>query len=166
MATKNNDAALATPEFPAELVELIENIDAPMTAEQLEAMAAALNIDDTAVITPWRIAEKSELVNRPFYVKSWKFSNSDQFIGDFVILYVVTYDSDEMLIITDGSTGLCEQVRNVQTKRREQFGPDAPVGFLKVPNGLRVSEYWLDENNRPTKVLEEKRSTGRTYYFA
>jgi hypothetical protein len=166
MATKNDNTAI-TPanEFPAELAELLNNIDSAVTADQLEAMAAALAIDDTAAISPWRIADKAELVNRPFYVRSWKFAESDQFIGDFVILYLVTYDSDEMLIITDGSTGLCEQVRKIQTERREKFGPDAPVGFLKAANGLRVSEYMVDASGKPTKNRDEKVSTAKTYYF-
>jgi hypothetical protein len=141
MATKNDNTAI-TPanEFPAELAELLNNIDSAVTADQLEAMAAALAIDDTAAISPWRIADKAELVNRPFYVRSWKFAESDQFIGDFVI-------------------------RKIQTERREKFGPDAPVGFLKAANGLRVSEYMVDASGKPTKNRDEKVSTAKTYYF-
>lgn len=161
MARNTESDVAVVAEFPAELEEMINNIDAPVTADALEALAGSLGVDDTAVISPWRVVNKSELVNRPFYIRAWKFSNSDQFIGDFVIVYAVTYDSGEMVIFTDGSTGVCEQIRRVQESR----GPEGVQGFLKVPNGLRESTYMIDSTGRPTRNADDKAGMGTTYYF-
>lgn len=168
MATAHkSDSVAPIPEIPAEIARLLTNVDAVATAEEFEALAGALGIDDTDVISPWRvIKDKDELINRPFYIRDWKFSDSKKFIGSFVVIYGVTYDTGEMFIITDGSTGIHNKIVDVMEKRALNPKTEGVTGFLKIANGLRRSDYWIDAFGKITDDESARVSTGSTYYLS
>lgn len=168
MPSKNTEVEEIQPELPVELVRMLENPDSIATAEQLEALAAAMGIDDTDVISPWvQVKDKEELINRPFYIRRWKTLQSKDFIGnEFVVVFAVTYDG-HMIVFSDGSAGIARQLKEVSTKRFKlgiYVDPDGGE-FLRVPNGLRMSEYDVDRNGNVTRDASEKFSTGRTFYL-
>lgn len=167
MPSKNTEVEEIQPELPAELMRVLNDVDAIVSADVLEELARAAGIDDTDVISPWSRVEKSDLVNRPFYIRQWKILESKDFIGnEFVVVFAVTYDGS-MVIFSDGGQGVAKQLRGV-TERRFASGSyafDNGGEFLRVPNGLRVSEYDLDKNGNVTKDASQKFSTGTTYYL-
>jgi len=170
MPSKNTtDAEVAAiPELPTELLSLLNNRDDVATAETFEALAAAAGIDDTDVISAWVKVDKSELVNRPLYIRYWKILDSRDFIGnDYVVVFAVTYDGQNVFF-SDGSQGIARQLKEVTDKRLRsgRYDDDASGEFLKIPNGLRMSEYDLDRNGNVTRDPSEKFSTGRTFYLA
>lgn len=113
-------------------------------------------------------AQKSELVNRPLGLRAWRFKRGD--MGPYVIVFAVLHGTDEQVIFTDGSAGVYRQLSKVTTDRINDEHP-APFEFLKVPNGLRVSEYALGEDMRPLSEDDiadgaKVAGKGRTYYLA
>lgn len=78
--------------------------------------------------------DKSALLNVPFLALQWTFAAGD--FGpdsEFVVMRVLTSNGDKF-IITDGGTGLYQQVRDYY----DRTGSD---GGLLVRRGLRKSEY-------------------------
>jgi len=79
---------------------------------------------------------KRSLVGRPMAVMEWKFVPGD-FGGEFVVArIVVPGDSGQALkyILTDGSTGICVQLRELTDKYGKKGG-------MIVHSGLRESQY-------------------------
>lgn len=169
MPSKNTENAVAEiPELPAELLALLNNRDDVASAETFESLAASLGIDDSDIISAWVKVDKSELVNRPLYIRYWKILESRDFIGnEYVVVFAQTYDG-QSVFFSDGSQGIARQLKEVTEKRLRQgrYDDDASGEFLKVPNGLRMSEYDLDRNGNVTRDPSEKFSTGRTFYLA
>lgn len=108
-------------------------------------------------------AQKDELVNRPVGLRAWRFKSGD--IGEYVVVFAVLHGTNEHVIFTDGSTGIYKQLSKVSTDRLNSNHP-APFEYLKVANGLRVSEYGLNEDNRPAADGEKVVGKGRTFYLA
>lgn len=120
--------------------------------------------DLTFMGSNWTPVDKKELVNRAVGFIKWKFSAGD--FGPFVIAYGITRDTNERILITDGSTGIYKQLLEV-TNMRIARGHATPIENLFVPNGLRVSDYYLDEETGhalPKGETSERRA--RTYYLA
>lgn len=107
-------------------------------------------------------AQKEELVNRPVGLRAWRFKSGD--IGEYVVVYAVLHGTNEHVIFTDGSTGIYRTLSKISTDRLNSNHP-APFEYLKVPNGLRVSEYGLNAENRPAQDGEEVVGRGRTFYL-
>lgn len=114
---------------------------------------------------------KDRLVGVPFLILTSEFHLGDY--GEFASMLLVTMDgSNARVIMNDGSTGICEQLKEM-TKKAGRAG-----GFT-VPKGLRKSEYTtcpkcsLPLKRGVTKhepgcgavVGEQERGKGSTYYF-
>lgn len=79
------------------------------------------------------LQNKSELVGKPFVVVHWEFHKSEEYGGEFVSLWVLTND-DAKYIVNDGSTGICDQLRELT----DDQGVDS---MLVCPHGFRRSDY-------------------------
>lgn len=113
--------------------------------------ADAVSVTDDFV----KLDDKSKLINVPFFARKWWMTNGE--MGEFAVVQCVTKtpirtDSGETskVIITDGSTGIYKQLREV-TKRT---GKNTS---LLVRNGLRVSQYTADTEQGPKQA--------ETYYL-
>lgn len=116
------------------------------------------------------IVDKAIFVNKTICILEWRFASGDY--GDdtskFVIATVVAKD-DSKGIITDGSTGLCDQLLQISAE-------EGRFGGLIVRKGLRESTYDICANcGAPRKETVDQcetcgdesksRNTGRTYYL-
>jgi hypothetical protein len=113
---------------------------------------------------------KDRLVGVPFLVMATDLHEGDW--GQFASALLFTLDgTNARLILTDGSTGICEQIRQL----RESTGK---AGGYHVPNGLRKSTYdTCRECGRPCPKgktvhdpgcgaeIGDARAEGVTYYF-
>lgn len=114
---------------------------------------------------------KDRLIGVPFLILTGQLHLGD--FGEFASLMLVTMDgSNARIILNDGSTGICDQYKEM-TQRKGRAG-----GFT-VPKGLRKSEYAtcpkcsLPLRRGVTKhdpgcgaeVGENERGKGTTYYF-
>lgn len=77
--------------------------------------------------------EKTRLVGQPFIILEYSFHPSKEFGGDFVAIRLVT-KAGEKLILTDGSTGIREQLKTIAGESNTTQG-------LFIPRGLRASDY-------------------------
>lgn len=111
--------------------------------------------------------DKGRLVDVPFVILHYQFNEGD-FGKDFVSVTLITADANQLrLILNDGGTGICDQLRDVATTGR--------YGGIMVPGGLRVSEYdTCVACGKPRKESalvcscgddNAKRSKGATYYL-
>jgi len=108
--------------------------------------------------------QKDRLIGVPFLIRSTRFSTDPKTFRDYAVLYVVTKDN-EMYILTDGSTGIFSQVQKIVADRLAA-GHARPLEGILVANGLRVSEYDVNEDGKPAQPGERVVSTGATYYLA
>lgn len=100
------------------------------------------------------LVQKDDLVGKPFFIYDWQFSVGD--LGQYVTVRAVL-PSDEKVVFSDGSTGICRQLMEITSARQKAGKPIA--GGLLCKRGLRRSDYAADpENGRP--------SAGTTYYLA
>lgn len=76
--------------------------------------------------------DKARLVGRPLIIIQWQFSAGT--FGEFVSASVMLMDTGDRVILNDGSTGICEQLRKLTDRLNRQAG-------LHVPRGLRASTY-------------------------
>jgi hypothetical protein len=102
-----------------------------------------------------KLDDKSKLINIPFFIRKLWFTEGE--MGQFVVMQIVTKypiktDSGETstVIVTDGSTGICNQLRESVMDTGKTTG-------IIVRNGLRVSQYTADTDEGP-KLAE-------TYYL-
>lgn len=95
------------------------------------------------------LQDKNRLVDVPFIILGFRFHDGEN--GEFAIAHVVT-ESNEKLILTDGGSGIRDQL-----KRYAGHGVESG---LMVPRGLIRSDYKYDD---PT--TGEKRP-GTTYYLS
>jgi hypothetical protein len=143
-----------------------DDLDSPVDFDTLFAESGLSEEQFTFGGSAYRVlsgAQKSELVNRPIGLRAWRFKRGD--MGGYVIVFGVLHGTNEQVIFTDGSSGVYKQLSKITTDRLGNDHP-APFEFLKVPNGLRVSEYGLNAEGRPAADDEEVVGKGRTYYLA
>lgn len=97
--------------------------------------------------------DKRRLVGVPLFVMEWKFSESEDYQSEFVIARVVAEKNGRTVkaVITDGSTGICKQLKSYTDRTGKTAG-------LLVRNGLRASEYTYRDGNG-------KEIPATTYYF-
>jgi hypothetical protein len=90
------------------------------------------------------LEDKETLLGVPFIITQVKWGESKKFRNAegpnrFVILYVVT-EGDEKWTLTDGSTGIAQQVEDMVAERVE-LGITPTDQMFYVKNGLTVSNY-------------------------
>lgn len=133
----------------AELRE-IENID------DVTRIAGVIDIGGITTIgsilgTGFSVLEdKMRLLDKPFIIVKYGRHTSDKNGGEFSTLHVVT-DDREKWIVNDGSTGIHAQMSELKDK----LGHVCP---LRVPRGLRVSEYDYEDG-------KGNKSRARTFYL-
>lgn len=114
------------------------------------------------------LTDKGKLDGQEFVIIQWRFSAGD--FGGFVSAALVTKTGDKY-IINDGSAGICAQLMQF-SQEHQRFGG------VKVPNGIRSSEYdTCAECGRPRSKDEavcsnekcqdetDRRSKGQTFYL-
>lgn len=105
-------------------------------------------ISSTDLGSGWSVlptAEKSRLVGVPIIVLDWTFNEGDN--GEFVSARVIT-KANERLVLNDGSTGVCAQLRELEMREETRA--------VYCKRGLRVSEYDYtdkDGQKRPAKTF-------------
>lgn len=109
------------------------------------------------------LEDKSKLIGKKFLAVQWRFHQSKEYIGsEFVSLYLITADTidgEKTFVINDGSTGICQQLRNLTDMRTEDGHPTPTSGAL-VKSGLKLSEY--DRTDEKGTVIGK----GKTYYLS
>ena len=114
--------------------------------------------------------DKRKLIDVPLMVLDYRFNRGGN--GEFVSIMVltktpVTVDGQTVskIIVNDGSTGILNQVRNIEAQR--VAAGDEAIQPLYCANGLRSSTYdRKDENGEPIindKTGQVERAT--TYYL-
>lgn len=114
------------------------------------------------------LEDKAKLEKVAFVVLTWRFTAGD--FGSFASMALVTTAGDKY-IVNDGSTGIHDQLKALSSEKRV-------FGALRVPNGLRVSDYTtcpacgkpmtrdeVDCSNDLCNYSGEERSVGQTYYL-
>lgn len=103
--------------------------------------------------------DKEQLVGVPFIIRKATLS-ADKLTGNaYVVLHVVTKNNDHF-VVTDGSTGIYEQVTALMEKH------DRDYAFLAA-NGLRSSTYGVSQNGTAVPLgSPEQVSTATTFYLA
>lgn len=101
------------------------------------------------------LEDKDILVKQPFIMIQWAFTPGD-FGEEYLIARVMTADGKKF-VVTDGSTGLCRQVREFEQEYGAQRG-------LVCKRGLRKSEYFLAEDGTPS-LTDTGNGKGSTYYL-
>lgn len=76
--------------------------------------------------------QKGTLVGVPFIILRWRIHDGD-FDSVFASASLVTEDGRK-LIVVDGSTGICEQLRSLMLKTGR-------ASWVRCPRGLRASQY-------------------------
>lgn len=135
----------------------------------MEEFGTILNIADTSLGDGFRVAsedDKRRLIGVPLLLLEWRWVDGD--FGDYVSVAAIAQgDNGTKWIINDGSTGIREQVREIETK----YGVN---GGVMVRNGLRVSDYNTDlETGEPLSKKEwieankanKKTGKGHTFYL-
>lgn len=166
MAVKKQSGVDPTPE-PAGVVQstrIITDSDLKALSTFTDAyrLLGTLGVDvhdaNVEVGTGFKLTKnKDMLLGIPFIMVEWDFYdgdfvNPDSDANEFVAITLVTEDGGKY-IITDGSTGLCQELRDY-TDRHE----GRRQGLL-CKDGLRVSRY--DHN-----VPGSKEGPDATYYIA
>jgi hypothetical protein len=140
------DSALAVPE--GNDVESFE--DALALASQPDS--GLLVLDDFR-----KLDDKSKLEGVPFVAQRWWFTNGE--MGEFAVVrcllpkdnpIYIDGDPTNKVIITDGSTGIYKQLRELSMATGQN-------SKLVVRHGLRASDYTADTDQGP--------KLARTYYL-
>jgi len=106
------------------------------------------------------VRDKRQLVDVPFVILEWRFTSGD--MGGFVSFAAVTQSNDKV-IVNDGSTGIREQLERV-TMTRQKRGHNMPQHWLRVMGGLRMSEYEVDVPDERTGIVTKRKAA--TFYLA
>lgn len=118
------------------------------------------------------LKDKNRLVGQPLVILQWAFSAGD-FTDKMSVSFIVTEDGRKF-IITDGSTGIRDQLRSV-TNERVASGktPVEAQTMLLCRKGLSVSEYKTDKatgsivpKSEYTNYPADQLISGATFYLA
>lgn len=128
--------------------------------------AIAENPNAVVILDAWEKLnqDKTPLIDRSIVISYVKFMTDKETGANYVNMWVVR-DDDRLYRVTDGSTGIYDQM---SAKVAELLAADDPhpYGPFVFPNGLRVSEYGLDKNNKPVPLGDPSAvSKGATYYL-
>ena len=88
----------------------------------------------------WPLVEKDSLVNVPFLLVQWAVSNPESSEnGQYIVARGMTKENQRFRI-SDGSTGIMQQLVSLTVGRMEAGHP-APNSGLLCEKGLRKSDY-------------------------
>jgi len=121
----------------------------------------------TVIANPYEALNKDKdaLLDRPFMIRAVKFLTDEQTGQEYLNMWVVR-DDDRLFRVTDGSTGIYAQMDSLVAKRINENHP-TPYNFFLVPNGLRKSEFGIDEDHNTVKLGDPSMvSKAATYYLA
>lgn len=112
--------------------------------------------DSVAIVDDYvKLDLKEQLVNIPFWVNKWWFSEGDQ--GEYATMQCLVSREimtptgpTRKIVITDGSTGIFQQLRKITMSTGQSTR-------LIVRNGLRVSRYTVD--------TDEGEKNAETFYL-
>lgn len=119
------------------------------------------------------LTDKSTLIDRRLLLLKWNFTNGTY--GTFVSVAVVTEDGGKY-IVNDGSTGICEQLRQLSLNNDKYGGYIANRGLRTStyttckgcgkprPQFTEICEHTLP-NNTTCGNADTARETGETYYI-
>lgn len=111
--------------------------------------------------------DNEQLLGLPFVILSWRFNEGSYGERGFVSAEIVT-KHNEKLILNDGSTGICAQLRTVSDQRLQR-GHAHPYAGLICPKGLTVSRYFYHaQTGEISRVAKEGGdwSPASTYYLS
>lgn len=94
------------------------------------------------------LKNKDRLIGVPLLFLTWRF-NDGKYEEKFVTAYVVT-NRNEKFIINDGSTGICQQLRELSNKGR---------------NGNMLSRHGLSRSDYPYADEQGEMKEATTYYI-
>lgn len=156
MVSKNQDAASTENVNPESIAAPIDGLaedvlgaDASKLLEMFGGPSEVASIANVLGNGFGVVSDKMLLVNRPFVILKYGTHMSEQTGGEFATIHVVTSDGEKW-IINDGSTGIKAQLEQI----KNEHGTVCP---LRVPRGLRVSEYEV--------VLDGKNQKAKTFYL-
>jgi hypothetical protein len=156
----------------AKMAELVR-VANKLSEETLNSLAsvedaiAALGLSSVDELTwdssPYSVIEdKSKLIGKKFLAVQWVFRNSDEYLSEYVSVYIITSDTIDgqtHFVLNDGSTGICAQLRGLTNKRENDNHP-TPFGGALIKGGLHLSEY--DRTDEKGTVI----GRAKTYYLA
>lgn len=150
MATrKSQEVERQTPSIPTEaLAEVTSFNDAVALAESVYGQDAVKVASDVLGDGFKMLENKDQLIEVPFFALSWNFVMGDH--GEYVAVKVVT-ETDQKLIITDGSKGIYEMLAHY-SKQTGRYGG------LFCRKGLRRSDYTYEDD-------KGNEQSARTYYL-
>ncbi|MGH7240423.1 MAG: hypothetical protein ACREHG_10245 [Candidatus Saccharimonadales bacterium] len=108
-----------------------------------------------------QVADKADLINRPFYMVKWqthestRFTNSEGEPASFASILCCTVADKKVtgyFVVNDGSTGIARQLVTLETHTGKRGG-------IFCPKGLKVQEY-TTEDERGNEIQ------ATTYYIA
>ena len=116
--------------------------------ESFDEVAGLLSDPNVLVIDDYqKLDDKSLLINVPFFINRWWFTEGE--MGEFAVLRCVLSKpvhtgagETDKVVISDGSTGIFKQLREVTKKTQK-------TAALMVRHGLRVSQYTADTESGP-----------------
>lgn len=115
--------------------------------EEVAELLADPSADVLVVDDYQKLDDKSQLVNVPFFINRWWFTEGD--MGEFAVLRCITSrpvrtgaGDTTKVVVSDGSTGIFKQLREVTKKTQK-------TAALMVRHGLRVSQYTADTESGP-----------------
>jgi hypothetical protein len=164
--------------------EVAENLSQTFTQEELanvdtfaDAMALATQEfggvvnahEDKNLGTGFRLTDEEDkfrLIGVPLLLLDWRFNPGD-FGDEYISIHAVQQNEDgsaSKLVLNDGGTGICRDLREYTEKTGRKGG-------LFVRRGLRVSEYPTiadggPDNGKPApKDYTGKTGKGKTFYL-
>ena len=153
----------------SELEKINKLSDATLNSlKSVDDAVRALGVTDQSDLdwndSQWILLEdKAKLVGKKFLAVQWKFHQSKEYLNsEFVSVYLITADTidgENTFVINDGSTGICQQLRNL-TDTRTEAGHKTPYSGALVKGGLKLSEY--DRTDEKGTVI----GRGKTFYLS
>ena len=152
-------------------VEIVKNF---RTVADVEAYFASLGTEMSTgdeISDGYEVLDnKDRLLDTPLIVIDWREVWSNENASYFHTIRVLTL-SGERYRISDGSTGISDQLREI-TKVRLNEGNKVPNAGLIVRAGLTKSEYWVHKDegralsNQEAEALPaDKKRKAATYYL-
>lgn len=134
--------------------------------EELAAAIQEAGADNVFVGSPYTLLNKDKdvLVNEPFIIRRFIFvakpnPSDPRIMNDVAIVHVVS-KSKGLFVMTDGSTGIRDQLIALEAQRTE--ANLVPNANILVPNGLTRSDYDAKIDGDTGEVI---RPAGTTYFL-
>jgi len=137
-----------------------EQLSGMKTIDDVLAVFAQAGVEVTSISDygdGFAVMDKSAFVNKKMVLVDYKIvpGEKSDYGTDFAVIRVLTAEGTKG-IITDGSTGIRDQILTLQRK--------GVMGGVMCEKGLVVSEYTYDEVDKASGEITKK--PAKTYYFA